>query len=180
MPLSITIPGVESWDDEKQVFVYSEECRLVLEHSLVSLTKWESVFKKSFIALGPKTPEETLAYIHAMSLDDSVPGEVLFRLTEDNVKEINEYIESSMTATTFRDMPGRPSREIITNDIIRYWMVSYQIPLEYENRHLNQLFTLIRVISEKNKPQKKVSASEAAAQRSALNAQRRAQYGTAG
>lgn len=180
MVKSITIPGIESWDEEKEIFVTTQEVTLELEHSLVSLTKWESVFNRSFISLGPKTVEETLGYIHAMCLDENVPGEVLLRLSEENIKEINAYIESSMTATTFRDLPGRPSREIITNEIIRYWMISFNIPLEYENRHLNQLFTLIRVASEKNKPQKKMSASEAAAQRQALNAQRKAQYGSTG
>jgi hypothetical protein len=180
MPIKITVPGVESFDDENQVFVNTEPTVLVLEHSLVSLSKWESIFEKSFLANGPKTSEETLAYIHAMCLDEDVPGELLFRLTEENIKEVNAYIEAKMTATTFRELPGRPSREIITNEIIRHWMVSFNIPLEYENRHLNQLFTLIKVISEKNKPQKKMSPSDAAAQRRALNAQRRQQYGTSG
>lgn len=179
MPITIKVPGVESFDDDKQQFVTTEETVLVLEHSLVSLSKWESIFHKPFLGKGDKTPEETIAYIHCMCLDENVPGEVLFRLTQENVIEINEYIENPMTATTFREMPGAPSREIITNELIRSWMVSYQIPLEYENRHLNQLFTLIRVINIKNTPDKN-RPKMSAADRHALNKQRQQQLNTAG
>lgn len=179
MPITITVPGVESFDDEKQQFVTTEETVLVLEHSLVSLSKWESIFHKPFLGKGDKTAEETIAYIHCMCLDESVPGEVLFRLTQENVTKINEYIEDQMTATTFREMPGAPSREIITNELIRYWMISFNIPLEYENRHLNQLFTLIKVINLKNQPEKN-RPKMSAAQRHALNKQRQQQYNTTG
>lgn len=179
MPLTITIPGIESFDDEKEEFLRSEETALVLEHSLVSLSKWETIFHKPFLGKGEKTSEETLAYIHCMCLDETVPGEVLLRLTKQNVTDINAYIEDQMTATTFREMPGAPSREIITNELIRYWMISFNIPLEYENRHLNQLFTLIKVMNIKNQPAKggpKMSAAD----RAALNKQRQKQYNTTG
>lgn len=179
MPISITVPGVESFDEEKQQFVNTEETVLVLEHSLVSLSKWESIFHKPFLGKGEKTPEETIAYIHCMCLDENVPGEVLFRLTQDNVTEINAYIEDQMTATTFREMPGAPSREIITNELIRYWMITFNVPLEYENRHLNQLFTLIKVINIKNQPAKN-GPKMSAADRHALNKQRQQQHGTTG
>jgi hypothetical protein len=180
MPITITVPGVESWDESTEQFVTTPEAVLVLEHSLVSLSKWESVFEKPFLGTGEKTTEETYAYIHAMCLDDNVDGSILFRLGEANVKKINDYIESNMTATTFSSLPGRASREIITNEIIRYWMISFNIPLEYETRHLNQLFTLIRVLNEKNKPQKKMSRAELAARNRSLNEQRQKQLGTTG
>lgn len=180
MPITIQVPGVESFDEETEKFVYSEATVLVLEHSLVSLSKWEAIFHKPFLGKDKKTSEETLAYIHAMCLDESVPGEVILRLSEDNVREINEYIENPMTATTFSNISGAPSRELITNEIIRYWMVTFQIPLEYETRHLNQLFTLVKVVNEKNKPQKKMSASDLAARNRQLNEQRRMQHGTTG
>ena len=179
MPISITVPGVESFDDEKQQFVYTEETVLVLEHSLVSLSKWESIFHKPFLGKTEKTSEETLAYIHAMCLDPNIDGSVLLRLTADNVKQINAYIEDQMTATTFREMPSAPSRELITNELIRYWMISFQIPLEYENRHLNQLFTLIKVMNVKNQDPKK-APKMSAAQRHELNKQRQRQHGTTG
>lgn len=179
MPIKITVPGVEAFDDEKEHFVNTEETVLVLEHSLVSLSKWESIFHKPFLGKGEKTAEETIAYIHCMCLDENVPEEVLLRLTQENVIEINAYIEDQMTATTFREMPGAPSREIITNELIRYWMISFNVPLEYENRHLNQLFTLIKVINLKNQPEKN-RPKMSAAQRHALNKQRQQQYGTTG
>lgn len=179
MPIRITVPGVESFDDSKQQFVTTEETVLVLEHSLVSLSKWESIFHKPFLGKGEKSSQETVAYIHCMCLDETVPGEVMFRLTQENVTEINSYIEDQMTATTFREMPGAPSREVITNELIRYWMISYQIPLEYENRHLNQLFTLIKVMNLKNQDPKK-APKMSAAQRHALNKQRQQQNGTTG
>lgn len=180
MPISITVPGVESWDDDKEEFVYSPETVLVLEHSLVSVSKWESVFEKPFLGPEKKTTEETYAYIHAMCLDENVPGELLFQLSSENIEKINAYIESKMTATTFSDLPGKVSREKITNEIIRHWMIAFQIPIEYETRHLNQLFTLIKVINEKNKPAKKMSRNELAQRNRELNAARQKQYGTTG
>lgn len=178
--LTITVPGVEFFDETNQVFVSSETTTLHLEHSLVSLSKWEAQFKKSFLSADKKTGEETFAYIQGMCLDENIPDEVWARLSKENIAEINAYIEDPMTATTFREVPGRASREIITNEIIRHWMIAFKIPLEYENRHLNQLFTLIKVINEKNKPTKKMSAAEVAARNRELNAQRQQQYGTSG
>lgn len=181
MPITISIPGVESWDDDNNEFVYTDDIKIVLEHSLVSVSKWESVFEKPFLGPEKKTSEETYAYIHAMCLNE-IDGQVLLRLTEQNLTDINDYIESGMTATTFREMPGsKPgSRAIITNELIRYWMITFNVPLEYETRHLNQLFTLIKVINEKNKPQKKMNRHELAARNRELNAARKAQMGTTG
>lgn len=179
--LVITVPGVESFDEDKEIFVYSEETVLELEHSLVSLSKWESTFKKPFLGPDEKTSEETREYIRFMIIRGDSSDQVLDRLTIDNVKAINAYIEDTQTATWFKENPNQPrSREIITNEIIRHWMVALQVPLEYESRHLNQLFTLIRVINEKNKPAKKMSRSEMLNQRASLNAQRRQQFGTSG
>lgn len=180
MPITVKVPGTESWDETKNEFVYTDETVLVLEHSLVSVSKWESIFNKAFLGPGEKTTEETYAYIHAMCLDEDLDGAVLLRLTNENFEAINAYIESPQTATTFRDMPGRASREIITNELIRHWMISFQIPIEYETRHLNTLFTLIKVINEKNKPQKKMPRHELAARNRELNAARQKQYGTTG
>jgi len=180
MPIKITVPGEEFWDEKEEIFRTNPGTVLTLEHSLVSLSKWESFFKKPFLGQEKKTPEETFEYIRMMSLDEDVPEVIFHRLSNENVAEINAYIEDKMTATTFREMPRSGSREIITNEIIRNWMVSFNVPLEYENRHLNQLFTLIKVINEKNKPQKKMSRSELAAHNRSLNERRLKQYGTSG
>lgn len=178
MSLKIMVPGLESWDEENSRFVFTEDTEIILEHSLESLTKWESIFKKAFLGREEKTNEETMGYIKAMCLTE-VDDSVLLRLTPDHIRSINKYIEDPMTATTF-SITGAPSREIITNEIIRHWMVSFQIPLDYERRHLNQLFTLIKVVNEKNKPQKKMSASQLAARNRELNAQRLKAHGTTG
>ena len=180
MPITIEVPGDEVFDETTEKFVYTEGTVLVLEHSLVSLSKWESIFHKAFLGREEKTVEETLAYIHAMCLDENIPGEVLYRLTKENLAEINAYIENPMTATTFSNIQGAPSREIITNELIRSWMVGFQIPLDYETRHLNQLFTLIKVINEQNKPKKKMSPQALAARNRELNEARRKAAGTTG
>lgn len=179
MPITITLPEVEAFDEIKRKFVYQDAVVLTFEHSLVSLSKWESIYKKAFLGREAKTSEETMGYIRAMCLTD-VDEEVFLRLTEKDVQDINAYIEDPMTATTFSNTNERPSREIITNELIRHWMVAFQIPLEYETRHLNQLFTLIRVVNEKNKPQKKMSRHELAERNRALNEARRKQLGTTG
>lgn len=180
MPISITVPGVESFDDKLQQFVRTEDVILVLEHSLVSLSKWESIFHKPFLGPEKKSNAETMAYIHAMCLDETVDGSVILRMTPENITEINNYVENPMTATTFAKATGAPSREIITNEVIRGWMISFQVPLEYETRHLNQLFTVIKVMNEMNKPKKKMSAAQLAERNRALNEARRKQSGSTG
>lgn len=180
--LRITVPAQELFDDETQTFLETESLFIELEHSLVSLSKWESFFEKPFLSDKQKTVEETLKYVEFMILDENVDTSVVSRLSNENLKEINEYISSKMTATWFKDAPGRTagSREVITAEIIYYWMISLNVPIEYETRHLNQLITLIKVLNEKNQPQKKMSKQEALARQRSLNKARQAQYGTRG
>jgi hypothetical protein len=171
----------EAYNEETREFVIADGFKLELEHSLVSLSKWESKFEKPFLSTENKTPEEILWYMKAMTLTQDVPEEVFQRLSEDNIQEIDSYIGSKMTATWFReDANQRRSREIITAELVYYWLFSYGIPKECEDWHLNRLFTLIKVFSEKNKPPKKMSRAEAAQQNRSLNAQRRAQMGSSG
>lgn len=179
--LTITVLGDESFDEENNEFVYPEAVELQLEHSLVSLSKWESEFEKPFLAPGERTNEEVLGYIRAMLLTPNVPEEVLNKLSEENVQEINNYIDKKMTATWFGDgNKPRPSRETITSELIYYWMFTAGIDKECEHWHLNRLITLIRVFSAKNEKPKKMNEAEAARQRHALNEQRRKQLGTSG
>ena len=179
--LMIVVPGVEMFDDRSQEFVTRGDVTLELEHSLVSLSKWESKHEKPFLGKGEKTTEEVLDYVKFMTLTPNVPEEVFPKLSEGNVTEINNYIEAKMSATWFSEPPGAPrSRDVITAELIYYWMVEFKIPFECENWHLNRLFTLIRVCNIKQSKPQKMSRSEATARQRELNAQRRAQLGTKG
>ena len=180
--LQITIPATEQWDELKNEFVDSKEQTLQLEHSLVSLSKWESKWCKPFLSKKAKTYEETLDYVRCMTLTQNVKPEVYLRLTQDNIDRINKYIEAPMTATTFSKEVngGPPNREIITSEIIYYWMIALNIPTEFQKWHLNRLLTLIKVCNIKNQPPKKMGKRATMRRNAALNAARRQQFNTHG
>ncbi len=179
--LRITIPAVEQWDEIKQEFVFTKEQTLSLEHSLVSLSKWESKWCKPFLTKQEKTFEETLDYIKFMTLTQNVDSEVYNYLTNGNISEINEYIEAPMTATYFSDeKTSKTSREQVTAELIYYWMIALNIPFECQKWHLNRLLTLIKVCNIKNQPPKKRSKKDIMSRNAALNAARRKQLNTKG
>lgn len=179
--LRITIPAVEQWDEQKQEFVYTKGQTLQLEHSLVSLSKWESKWNKPFLSKMEKTSEETLDYIKCMTVTQGVDSDVYDCLTSEHINQINSYIEAPMTATTFSDAKGgKHSREIITAELIYYWMIALQIPFECQKWHLNRLLTLIRVCNIKNAPPKKMGKRATANHYAQLNAARRQQLNTRG
>jgi hypothetical protein len=180
--LTVLVPlsDEEFFNEETQEFVDGETFELQIEHSLASLSKWESKFEKPFLDAQDKTYEETMWYIQAMTLTDNVPPEVFLRLSKANLDEIKSYIDAKMTATWFKAEPTRRQTEIITAEIIYYWMVALNIPFECQHWHLNRLMTLVQVINQKNAPKKKMSTREVAARQRSLNEQRLAKLGTSG
>lgn len=171
----------EFFDEEKSEFVSTTAFELELEHSLLSLSKWEQKFKKPFLGTNQKSPEETLWYIKAMTVTPGIPSEAYDLLTNDNLLEIYEYIGSKQTATWFSaELNQKHSRKIITAEVMYYWMFSLGIDLEFENRHLDHFLTLVRVFNQENGPKKKLSPRQIAAQQKSLNEQRRVQMGTRG
>lgn len=179
--LKVRVPGGEMWDEKGQTFVSTKPQTLTLEHSLVSLSKWESKWHKPFLAKGEKTVEETLDYIRCMTLTQNVDPNVYLFITTDNIKAINEYIEDTMTATWFSDDNKKgQSREVVTAELIYYWMIALNIPFECQKWHLNRLLTLIKVCNVKNMPPKKMGKKALMNRNTALNAARRANLHTKG
>lgn len=180
--LQITIPSRDDlWDESKGEFVTSKEQKLVLEHSLVSLSKWESKWCKPFLSKQEKTTEETIDYIRCMTLTQNVNPEVYNFLTDENIRDVNAYIEAPMTATWFSNSnTGKQNREQITAELVYYWMIALNIPFECQKWHLNRLLTLIRVCEVKNSPPKKMSRREILNRNAALNAARRKQLNSKG
>lgn len=179
--LKITIPASEGYDQNKNEFILYKEQTLSLEHSLISLSKWESKYCKHFLDNKELTDEEIFDYIKFMVITPNVTEETLNRLTPENIKEITDYIAAPMTATTFSNYDNRRgNREIITSELIYYWMTALNIPFECQKWHLNRLLTLVRVCGIKNSPQKKMSRSAIMSRNNSLNAARRKALNTKG
>lgn len=179
--LTITLGGTEAFDDGTQKFVITGGRDLELEHSLVSLSKWEAQYEKPFLGKEEKTSEEVIFYVKCMAIDPKTPAELFHQLDEQAFKEINAYLNAKMTATWFAEPPGAPrTNEVITAELIYYWLTVFNIPFECETWNLNRLFTLIRICNIKAGKPKKMGRAEAAQRQREVNARRRAQLGTKG
>ena len=180
--LQITVPiSPEGWDEERQEFVDPQVKTLQLEHSLVSISKWESKWHKAFLSKKDKTEEEIFDYIKCMTLTQNVDPLVYDHLTVDNVNQIKAYIEDPMTATVINtNSSDKSNKETVTSELIYYWMIALNIPSEYQKWHINRLLKLIEVCNVKNSPPKKRSKSDIMRSNAALNAARRKQLGTRG
>ena len=179
--LQITIPAREMWDEQNNEFVYTNEQTLQLEHSLISLSKWESKWNKPFLSKESKTYEEILDYVKCMTLTQKVSPEIYANLTDENMRDIQRYIEAPMTATTFSEEKNtKGNREIVTSELIYYWMIALGIPMECEKWHLNRLLTLVRVCNIKNSPPKKMGKNAIMSRNASLNAARRKRLNSKG
>ncbi len=181
--LTITIPEIEAYDEEKNEFINFKETKITLEHSLKSLAKWEAKWHKPYLSQDKKTVEEMLDYIRCMTLTQNVNPEIYRYIPASEFKRIESYIEDPMTATTVKEDPSAGvsgKNTVLTAEVIYYYMVSYGVWLDWEKRHLNQLLMLLRVCSEKNKPPKQMSKSKIASEYRSLNAARRARLHSKG
>lgn len=179
--LRIVIEGEELFDEGTQTFDKREDVVLDLEHSLLSVSKWEAKYQKPFLVAGDKTSEEVFGYVEAMVVSPNPDPDALYKCSQKNLDEIQAYIDSSQSATTFGTMPERRGPgEIITSELIYFWIVSFNIPFECQSWHLNRLLSLIRICNIKNSKPKKMSKNEIAQRNRELNERRKAELGTRG
>lgn len=179
--LNLKISKKELWDEKNEKFIQVPECEIQLEHSLVSLSKWESKWHKSFLKEKlDSNSEEALDYIRCMTKTQNVNQDIYKYLSTDEINKIADYINDPMSATTFSNNETAKSNEYITSELIYYWMIAYNIPSEYQKWHLNRLITLIRICQIKNTPAKKMSRNDVINKYASLNAARRNQLKSRG
>ena len=172
--LQIKVPGIDGWDEINEQFTTLPDTTITLEHSLISISKWESKWHTPFLGKDQKTPEQIIDYIKCMTITPNVKDEVYNRIPKDQIDIILDYINDSMTATTIKERGGpKRSREIVTSELIYYWMVALEIPFECQKWHINRLMMLIQICEIKNQPDKKMSRRSTMQQNAALNAARR-------
>lgn len=176
--LQISINTSEWFDAETEEFITVAPTTLCLEHSLYSIAKWESKWEKPYLNTKEKTKDELVDYVRCMTIND-VDSSVYMTLTNQHFEQIKNYIEAKMTATFFSD-DNKPSRKIITAEVIYYQMTALNIPFECEHWHFNRLLTLIRVCASYQQPPKKMSKRQMASRNSAINAARRRQHNSKG
>ena len=179
--LDLYIKGADLYDEKNGEFISTKDTTLRLEHSLISLSKWESKWHKPFLDSAEKTEEELRDYIRCMTITQNADPLIYTALTAEHFKQIEAYMNDSMTATWFNDRNTPKSRQkTVTSELIYYWMVSLQIPFECERWHLNRLLTLIRVCNNENTPKKKMRKGDVFKQNAQLNAARRKMMNTSG
>lgn len=177
--LELRLADKTLYDERSETFVEIPGCSAKFEHSLVSVSKWESRWEKPFLASDEKTPDELMDYIHCMLLNDA-PTAALQSMWPSELEAINRYIAKASTATTVASVPSGGSRSIVTSEVIYGWMVAYRIPWEAQHWHLNRLLTLIRVCDAQQNPKKKVRRFDTYEDRMALNLKRQKELGTKG
>ena len=179
--LEVVVPGCELFDESQMEFIMTSPTKLQLEHSLVSISKWESRWHKPFLGQEKRTHEESLDYIRCMTINRGDVNPMVYRSIPDKImRQINNYIDDPMTATTFSEKEKGGSKQIVTSELLYYYMTALNIPFECQKWHLNRLLVLIRVCSIKNQPPKKMSKGETRKKYAGINAMRRARTGSKG
>lgn len=178
--LEITIPGGERWSDRENRFYYPKETTIRLEHSLVSLSKWEAKWEIPFIGNRNLTYEQNCDYVQCMNMTQNVSSEVFEFIPPETLAEIRQYVDKKMTATTISNTTGRKSRETVTSEVIYCWMTELGIPFECQKWHLNRLITFIQVCQIRKAPQKKYRGSDLLRRNYELNELRKKQWGSNG
>jgi hypothetical protein len=179
--LTIEIPERDFFNEETCEFVVKPKVSFQIEHSLASISRWESKWNIPFLADTRKTNEQMADYIRCMTVTKNIPEDIYADLPAEVHVKVSEYIRAPMTATTLpQDRGGRRNRETTTSELIYFWMVSYNIPLECQKWHLNRLLTLIQICNIKNQKPGKRNRQDLMAQRRSINASRRAQYNSKG
>lgn len=179
--LYLTIPKQELYNEETNTFEYIDEQHITLEHSLLAISKWESITLKPYMSTQNKTTEELLLYFKCMVIDQPLSQFTIFN--DPNIqKQIITYIESPATATIIHDKKKSHGKEKITSDIIYTWMIELSIPFECQIWHLNRLMTLIRLVNNTksaNGKKKKINKNTLE-ERNRMNAERKKKYNTKG
>lgn len=179
--LRLIIPGDLVFNETASEFSTVGDVVLDLEHSLLSLSKWESKYGKPFLSVGPQTADEIFDYLEFMVVTPDGDLDALRRCPQSVVDKIQEYIDSSQSATTFGEMPKRRGpTEVITSELIYYWLLTFHISFECEAWHLNRLFSLIRICNIKNSKPRRMGRGEVARRNHDLNMKRRQELGTRG
>lgn len=180
--LKISLIDQEFFDSSTMEFVQYPDVELELEHSLLSMSKWEAIFEKPFLSGKERNREEALTYVSCMILTPGIDHSIVERFTQVELAMVNQYVTSKQSATTFGDLPSRnkSSGETITSELVYYWMVAFNIPFECQSWHINRLFSLIRICNLKQEKPKKMTKAEISARNAELNAQRRKELGTSG
>ena len=180
MPLPIHVKAVELFNQTTGTFYYTEPQTLILEHSLVSISKWESKWHKMYLETPNKTADELLDYVRCMTINKNVPDYVYYALSQENIDEIVQYMNDPMTASSVYEPNSGGHHELVSSELIYYWMIAFHIPLECEKWHLNRLLTLIKICEVKNAPPKKMRRKDIYSRNAALNAARKQKIAASG
>lgn len=181
--LTVTVPAAELFDEKREMFINTAETVLTLEHSLVSVSKWEAKTHKPFLSEGTKTVSDILDYMRCMTLNDVADDNVYYAVTGSIIDRVRKYIDDPATATWFTDEESKPgSSEVVTSELVYYWMTALKIPFKpCEDWHFNRLMTLIRICGIKNDPKpKQMSMAEIMRRNARLNEERKKAWGTTG